>query len=248
AFLALSATALVFACAAPASASSGPIVEYPVDGVPLHVAAGGDGAIWFTGGLGQLGHAIGRITTDGAAQYFSTGNATPRDVAAGPDGALWFGADDCDQTCGLYIERMDTSGNVTDRFRVPQLPGKNGNLRDMTAGPDGAIWWAQGEDDIIGRITTSGHIDQFEVPGAYPISITTGPDGALWFNESQPTHQIGRITTSGDVTEFPLGDMIASQVTGGPDGAVWFTSELSNEIGRITPEGDVTRFPVAQCS
>jgi streptogramin lyase len=78
--------------------TSGTITEYPLPQAgdqPFAVAAGPDGALWFTDYLGQ----IGRITTSGtvtsevptptntADGYLEVG---PDSIAAGPDGAMWF--------------------------------------------------------------------------------------------------------------------------------------------------------------
>jgi virginiamycin B lyase len=56
---------------------------------PVGIAAGPDGALWFTEfGTGK----IGRITTSGKITRFSTPTArsVPTQIVAGPDGALWF--------------------------------------------------------------------------------------------------------------------------------------------------------------
>jgi virginiamycin B lyase len=64
------------------------------------IAAGPDGAIWFTG---FRSNEIGRVTADGAlARYpVPTERAVPYHIAAGPDGALWFTEQD-----GNKIGRM----------------------------------------------------------------------------------------------------------------------------------------------
>jgi uncharacterized protein (TIGR03437 family) len=78
--------------------TSGTITEYPLPQAgdyPLAIAAGPDGALWFTDYLGQ----IGRITTSGTVTSevptpTNTGNGDlgyySDSIAAGPDGAMWF--------------------------------------------------------------------------------------------------------------------------------------------------------------
>jgi streptogramin lyase len=85
-----------------------------------------------------------------------------------------------------------TSGSVTE---FP-LPG-GGEVRDMTSGPDGALWFievgesAAGNTSSIGRMTTSGSLTEFPLPqSGIPGVITTGSDGALWFSQNG---KIGRI-------------------------------------------------------
>jgi streptogramin lyase len=51
---------------------------------PLGIAAGPDGALWFTE---QSGNRIGRITTGGVFTEFPTSSSSPLGIAAGPDGA-----------------------------------------------------------------------------------------------------------------------------------------------------------------
>jgi hypothetical protein len=70
-------------------------------------------------------------------------------------------------------------------------------LDEITAGPDGNLWFTESRANKIGRITPSGTIDEFPVPTAksLPFGITAGPDGNLWFTESK-ANKIGRITSA----------------------------------------------------
>src|ERR1700731_3351423 len=83
------------------------------------------------------------------------------------------------------------------------IPTANSDPIGITAGPDGALWFA--EENIsnkIGRITTAGVITEFSPPTANVSGgIAAGPDGALWFTEF---NKIGRITTAGVITEFAI--------------------------------------------
>jgi virginiamycin B lyase len=68
---------------------------------PWGIAAGPDGALWFTQGA----DVIGRITTAGVITEFAlpTADSSPTGIAVGPDGALWF-----TQTYGQRIGRITT--------------------------------------------------------------------------------------------------------------------------------------------
>jgi uncharacterized protein (TIGR03437 family) len=73
--------------------TSGTITEYPLPqagNLPFAIAAGPDGALWFTDFLGQ----IERITTSGTvtSEVPTPTNTAgyPGTIAAGPDGAMWF--------------------------------------------------------------------------------------------------------------------------------------------------------------
>jgi hypothetical protein len=60
------------------------------------IAAGSDGALWFTeSSVSNTANKIGRITTTGAFTDYSisTSNNQRMHIASGPDGALWFTED-----------------------------------------------------------------------------------------------------------------------------------------------------------
>ena len=117
----------------------------------------------------------------------------------------------------------------------------------ITAGPDGNLWFAEGNGNRIGRITTNGTVTEFSSgisAGATPIGIATGSDGNLWFTEGNGS-RIGRISTSGAVTEFSTGISPRAGpwgIAAGPDGNLWFTESAGNRIGRIDTKGVVTEF------
>lgn len=140
-------------------------------------------------------------------------------------------------------------------YAVPPVSGSSLKPRPagITAGPDGALWFADTQNAVIGRITPSGAITTYpttEVPGN---SITVGPDGALWFVELRCCMRgaIARITTSGVLAEYPVTGEPDS-IAAGPDGALWFTIPYStyssvsgyggSAIGRITPGGAITWY------
>src|SRR4051812_34370 len=131
------------------------------------------------------------------------------------------------------------------------------SLRDMTAGPDGALWFTERHGEAIGRITTTGTVTEFPVPTSMenplpdPQGIAAGPDGALWFTE-QTGDAVDRLTTDGVFTRFTLpgyatrngGSKGPSAITAGPDGALWFLETGPAAIGRITTTGAITEFPL----
>jgi virginiamycin B lyase len=234
-----------------------PITVYPVPTVPSFpagIAAGPDGALWFTE---NTLNRIGRITTSGTVTEFPTTVET-NSITGGPDGAIWF-------TSNTYhaIVRMTTAGTVTNVFST-------GNLSPhfITTGSDGALWFTT-YGNAIGRITTSGAVTSYPTPAneATTWTITPGPDGALWFTQVDGDYlarvrpglplrrgtgtrfprfsgnDIGRITTAGAVTEFPASTLgPALNITAGPDGALWFT-EYNAAIGRISTSGTIAEFP-----
>jgi virginiamycin B lyase len=200
------------------------------------IAAGPDGAVWFT-----AANSIGRITTLGAVTQYPvpTPKAGPGGITAGPDGALWFL-----EMGNSAIGRITTSGVVTE-YPTSGVGG-------IAAGPDGALWFTQYSDNVsaIVRMTPNGLVtNSYPLPSGYFVfgSITAGPDGALWFLEGNggetlptpPNHYIARITTSGVMSNY-LVSPSAGGVTTGPDGALWFTVDQGNQIERITTTGVIS--------
>jgi virginiamycin B lyase len=111
----------------------------------------------------------------------------------------------------------------------------------VAPGPGGAVWFIA--IGVVGRVTPSGVITMFKVPGE-PSGLTAGPDGAIWFTYASAEGAIGRITTSGAVTNYPLPNPASfpGSIAAGADGALWFTDGGTNMIGRITTAGVVTEY------
>ncbi|HEX8745431.1 MAG TPA: hypothetical protein VF712_20065 [Thermoleophilaceae bacterium] len=111
----------------------------------------------------------------------------------------------------------------------------------LTAGPDGAIWFTELSVARITRVTTGGQVASFSLPraGTSLWGIAAGPDGAVWFTESNAAGDaIGRVTPGGVITEFPLPnpDSGPGGIATGPDGALWFTERNGDRIGRLLPD------------
>jgi virginiamycin B lyase len=233
----------VFSLVLTSSVLAQTITEFPIPtpgSDPLGIAAGPDGAVWFTE---FRRNRIGRITTAGVVSEFAipTPDSSPLDIAAGPDGALWFTED-----TACRVGRITIAGEITE------FPTGAFAIGDCTTGiargPDGNMWFTEWEAGQIGRITPAGVVTLFTIPdpptfGAKPNDIVAGPDGALWFTELQGD-RIGRITTGGVITQFPAGTNNLRDIAAGPDGALWFTDSQGSQIGRITTDGVITRFPV----
>ncbi len=135
------------------------------------------------------------------------------------------------------------------------VPTADSNPVDITAGPDGNLWFTGNLVGTIGRVTPAGTITEFlNDPNAGPAGITVGPDGNLWYADEY-ANEIGRVTTSGAVTRFPVGgtDIYPAGIAVGSDGNLWFAEygpepspgsifSTGGKIGRITTSGVVTQF------
>jgi streptogramin lyase len=205
---------------------------------PSGITTGPDGALWFAKETGS----IGRIATDGTVAEFPA-EYMPSAIATGPDANLWF----TELGYGGGIGRMTPAGIVTN------FPLGDGNTypTGIAAGPDGALWFVEHNTAKVGRMTTSGELTEFQLPGGAPQAITAGPDGNLWFTMDVTFPWIGRITPAGSFTLFAVPFLSSPRgIASGPDGNIWFTDYVGNNIGRITMAGAVTLFPIptAACS
>jgi streptogramin lyase len=157
------------------------------------ITQGPDGALYARIGDGLHGSSpvVQRIGPDG--QLSDVIAATPRlgAMITGPDGNLW-GA------YGNVIERITLDGTVTDFHLPTQTHDHFGDVAlNLTAGPDGNVWFTEPAANQIGSITPDGQITEYQVPtpNSQPAGITAGPDGNIWFTE------LG----SGQIGQFVLG-------------------------------------------
>jgi len=140
-------------------------------------------------------------------------------------------------------------GSVTQYTIAPT----GGNLRNLTVGPDGNIWYTGAGPTIssrIGKLTMSGVLTDYpnRATGANPKSpraITQGSDGNIWYSEylsTTGTTQIIKLSTTGVVLGiYPFTGGIPMSMILGPDGAVWYGN--SSGVGKITTSGVITHYP-----
>ncbi|MGA7200449.1 MAG: hypothetical protein WBX26_01360 [Candidatus Cybelea sp.] len=214
---------------------------------PTALTVGSDGQLWIADDADQdYGESVvARVASSGklTGSYYYYNSASPafQGIAQGSDGAYWL----TDWADGVIV-RLSAHGKIK-RYAVKG----DSDLSDIVAGPDGALWFAQG--DSVGRITTSGKIAIYgtssrrQTTSVWDLGvqdITVGPDGALWFTKKSG-NAIGRITTGGKITEYTAGISASAGLTSiapGPDGALWFTEMSGGRIGRITTQGRVTEY------
>ena len=152
------------------------------------------------------------------------------------------------------LERHTYAAAPTGHFKVFRIPTAGSDPRHITAGPDGNMWFTEGNINVsqIGRIDAAGNVTEFVVPTRFsqPDDIVSGPDGALWFTAPSgfPDFFIGRVTTGGQFTGFaPVCDqngcsIVPQGIASGPDGNLWFTEQIRSAVVRLTPAGMFTFF------
>ena len=197
------------------------------------------------------------FTIAGPANYSGSGTTWTRTDAPAGDYTITFGAVSgytapAGQTKTLAVGGTITFTGTYTSTLTPGItefpaPTSGSSPYDITAGPDGNLWFTEWSGNKIGRITPSGTSTEFPMPTASssPNVITTGPDGNLWLTE-WGTNKVGRMTPAGVLTEFPVPTSGSSPggIVAGPDGNVWFTEESGNKIARMTLAGTITEFPV----
>jgi virginiamycin B lyase len=199
--------------------AAGTITTYPVAQFPAWIAAGSDGALWFTYGT----NAIGRITTKGVVTnyYADPSISQPGDIAAGPDGALWF-----------INQGNNTIGRITTKGRVSHYAGSFGlaNGSTITAGPDGAMWFTNSATNTIGRITTS------VTPEIYAKTPTRGAPGTKVTITGRNLAHATRLTFDG-VRATIISDTATRVVTIVPTRAITGRIAVTTRAGTATKNG-----------
>jgi virginiamycin B lyase len=155
---------------------------------PYGLAAGGDGAVWFTtpdvnsGGGAGMTAAIGRLDpATGETQLFPLSDPTKlmgymtADVA----GRLWFTT-----PTGNTIGRIDPSSGQIVEF---QIPTPDSHPIGITFASDGSLWFTEASSDNIGRYDpASGQFTEYPLDtlGSVPFDIVQGEDGMIYFTET----------------------------------------------------------------
>lgn len=247
----LTAVAVAFGSMAGSLAAS-QIQEFGVatpHSTPSGIAAGSDGALWFTENSADR---IGRITTSGTVTEFAlAAGSAPLNIALGADGAMWF-----TESTGNKIGRITPAGTIAE---FP-LPTAGSSPRDIALGSDGNMWFTEfaNNSNPVGSITVDGHIteitnqpeDFLEDCGG----IAAGPDGDLWVKSDISTWPVCQISTSREANsflDFSGDDFVGSgYIAAGPDEALWFTVAGGNsgEIGRCSTGGQYEAFPINSSS
>jgi virginiamycin B lyase len=146
----------------------------------------------------------------------------------------------------LLRQAQATQTATEGPFRVRYYPVASGmRSRDVTAAPDGAIWFNGQGNGMVGRLDPrDGSYKLINLgQGAAPHGIILGPDGALWITEGGQ-NAIARIHHKDDkvrLFKLPSTQGYANLNTGVFDktGIYWFTGQ-SGIYGRLDPKsGDM---------
>jgi len=122
-------------------AIDGSITYFPTGGVPVGIATGSDGNIWFSDESKGKAGAIGRMKLDGKFKEFPVPGGAQYPVAArmaaGPDGKLYC-------VVGFDVAQIDINGNIKlFQSSIPRL-GDGA----PAFGPDGNLWISWGNTNV----------------------------------------------------------------------------------------------------
>ncbi len=160
--------------------------------IPAGLTTGSDGRLWLTIPADDevMAYTISSGTTTGANVYHFPIGSYPTNITSGPDGNLWV----LEQgVTPKKIAKVTTSGSVTAyTLASGVIPGT------LAPGSDGAVWFTDsGSTKNIGRISSSGSITEYTVPGTSVGlygGLALGPDGAMWFPYTDSGgHKLGRL-------------------------------------------------------
>jgi virginiamycin B lyase len=230
--------------------SNGALKEFPIYGYGGSLAAGPDGALWFTeekaSSQGLATGAIGRISVAGKITEYpiTFGGALPQCIIIGRDNALWFSISPSQPSPGgaSSIVRMTTDGAM----KVFPLPASADPPESLAFGPDGALWFVEAAIDLeqgqhLGRLQLSGDYQRFPLkPGGYfaGSELAVGPDNAVWV---AGPGVLERFTVAGVETTIALPNPkdVAVAIVAGPKNTLWFSevpadSHAAGKIARLS--------------
>ncbi|MDZ5664071.1 hypothetical protein SFC79_20010 [Nocardioides sp. S-58] len=137
------------------------------------------------------------------------------------------------------------------------VPTSNAELGRITTAPDGSMWFLMSDANKVGRITTSGQIQEFALPPTDSSvdgpakGLDVSPDGSVWVTTDHGSN-LTRLSSTGQLLAdwtFPNYDGCVStcpyggEVRVGPDGTAWVTMNYgSSFIVKMTPSGQLTAY------
>jgi virginiamycin B lyase len=210
------------------------------------LAVGSDHSIW---AISAAPNNVVRATLTGALSTFQMrGYFGP--LSAGPTGLVWGTANwPVGYRTRVAIGEISATGE-----EIPHFIPASTRTPDLAEGADGSMWFTDSAHARIGRVTPSGHVRIYNLPGRNhggTWGIAPGPQHTVWFTEGstkpegQGLARIGRITPQGKIKEFilkPPFDRPFGSIVEGPDQAMWFTA------GAVPPGGPAITGAVERIS
>ena len=203
-----------------------------------------DGSVWFSEAAPSV---IGRILPSGSIRQYTLPFAcvSPGFMTTGGDGNVWF-SDTCGNGYQSYgaIARITAAGNVKE-YALPHGSVFGGGAPAMILGPDGYVWFSDG-DGSAASISTSGVVREYFLGGSW--GITSGFDGNMWtttLGTPNELNAIDRLTPAGALLDqYLIPNVFITSIASGPDNRIWFTNEdgYYPSVGALAVDGTVTMY------
>src|SRR5215207_485031 len=138
---------------------------------PFNITGGPDGKIWATASNGA-GAVLKIDPADPAAMegHGGFGAGTAAGVATGSDGKIWFG--DFTNHTVVRVNPADGTKEAASDF---DLGTDFTGIKNLVGGPDGNVWVTEFSGRIA-RVTPTGTVTPFDIPGDGAWDIVVGPD------------------------------------------------------------------------
>ena len=124
------------------------------------------------------------------------------------------------------------------------VPTSNAGLERIVTAPDGSMWFVESEVGKIGRITTSGDIQEYKLPPTTTgsvdgsvMGIDVGPDGVVWVTYDYGRKILSYNPATAAATDYGLGSSpYGGAVRVGLDGRVFVTMNFDDSgIASLAP-------------
>jgi virginiamycin B lyase len=229
--------ALVFMTLTPlraAAADAPQITEFPAGSQVSSTAIAPDGTLWVGSVYTHLNHvdSTGNVTTFDVPPPMVAMNS----IAVSTTGDVWVTSASQD-----YLARLNPATGHFDTYSLQQIsPGPFKAPGQITAGTDGTMWFFEGNNNTIAKVTSDGTLSEFHMPNddSVPGNLMKAPDGSIWFTQPY-LNRIAKIADDGTITTtytIPRAEVYPSSLMMGPDGNFWFR-ESGEKMAHMNLDG-----------
>ena len=203
--------------------------KLPTRAFPHDPYAAPDGAIWYTG---QLGNVLGRVDpkTGQVKDYPLPPSSGPHGLMGDKDGNIWFTGN-----FKGYIGKLDPKSGQFTEYRLPDPKARDPHtpIFDKT----GNLWFTVQGGNMIGRlIPATGEIKLVEAPTpkSLPYGTVIDSKNKLWI-VLFGTNKIASVDNNMKVTEYslPSADARPRRLAIDADDVIWYSDFSRGYLGKF---------------